>query len=329
MAKNVERLKVAVVMGGFSAEREISLLSGAHVCEHLDRLKFEVFRVDVNKASWDVLMNERRIPIDRHDFSFTLDEKRIRFDVVFNAIHGTPGEDGVLAAYFELLGIKQTASDHYASALSFNKRDLLLIAQHLEIPVAKSFAVTTGEPINLYAILQAVTLPVFVKANRSGSSFGIEKISEPEDLLAAIDRVSEIDKEVLIEEALIGPEITVGVIKLKDELVALPVTLIETENPFFDYEAKYLGASREITPAPLPEAPIDRAKEWAVKLHKHLHLRGVSRSEFILVNGIPHLLEINTTPGLTKQSIIPQQVKAAGLSLAELFETMIEQALND
>jgi D-alanine-D-alanine ligase len=147
--------------------------------------------------------------------------------------------------------------------------------------------------------------------------------------MPALERVAEVDKEILIEEALIGPEITVGVIQLEGELVALPVTLIETDNTFFDFEAKYLGASREITPAPLPEDQLAQAKEWAIELHKYLGLKGVSRAEFILVDGIPHLLEINTTPGLTKQSIIPQQLKAAGLTLAQLFEAMIDQALTD
>ncbi|MGA0941955.1 MAG: D-alanine--D-alanine ligase [Flavobacteriaceae bacterium] len=329
MAKSTQRLKVAVVMGGYSAEREISLLSGAHVCEHLDPQKFEVYAVDIEKDSWNVVLDDQRVAIDRNDFSFTLKHETIHFDVVFNAIHGTPGEDGILAAYFELLQIKQTASDHYASALTFNKRDLLLIAKQLGIPSARSVAVNLNDSHDFRPALQALNLPVFVKANRSGSSFGIEKINAFDELLPALERVADVDKEILVEEALIGPEITVGVIQLEGELVALPVTLIETDNTFFDFEAKYLGASREITPAPLPEDQLTNAKEWAVKLHRHLGLKGVSRAEFILVDGIPHLLEINTTPGLTKQSIIPQQLKAAGLTLAQLFEAMIDQALND
>lgn len=329
MAKSIQRLKVAVVMGGYSAEREISLLSGTHVCEHLDPKKFEVYAVDIQKDSWNVLLDDQRVAIDRNDFSFTLANQTIHFDVVFNAIHGTPGEDGVLAAYFELLQIKQTASGHYASALTFNKRDLLLIAKQLGIPSAKSLAVNLNDSRDFSTAFQSLNLPVFVKANRSGSSFGIEKISTVYELMPALKSVAEVDKEILIEEALVGPEITVGVIQLEGELVALPVTLIETDNTFFDFEAKYLGASREITPAPLPEDQLTQAKEWAVMLHKQLGLMGVSRSEFILVDGIPHLLEINTTPGLTKQSIIPQQLKAAGLTLAQLFEAMIDQALND
>jgi len=329
MAKSTQRLKVAIVMGGYSAEREISLLSGAHVCEHLDPQKFEVYAVDIEKDSWNVVLDDQRVAIDRNDFSFALNHETIHFDVVFNAIHGTPGEDGVLAAYFELLQIKQTASDHYASALTFNKRDLLLIAKQLGIPSARSVSVNLNDSHDFRLALQALNLPLFVKANRSGSSFGIEKINAFDELMPALERVADVDKEILVEEALIGPEITVGVIQLEGELVALPVTLIETDNTFFDFEAKYLGASREITPAPLPEDQLTQAKEWAVKLHRHLGLKGVSRAEFILVDGIPHLLEINTTPGLTKQSIIPQQLKAAGLTLAQLFEAMIDQALND
>lgn len=329
MAKTTQRLKVAVVMGGYSAEREISLLSGWHVCEHLDPERYDVYPVDIDRNSWSVLIDGQRIEIDRNDFSFVKDAERIQFDVAFNAIHGTPGEDGILAAYFELVQLKQTASEHYPSALSFNKRDLLLIALKLGIPSAKSVAVNAAEPIELSHLLNTLSLPVFVKANRSGSSFGIEKIHTADELLPAIQRVSEIDREVLIEEALIGPEITVGVIQLNREFVALPVTLIETENTFFDYEAKYLGASREITPAPLPENQLAQAKAWAIKLHKHLGLKGVSRSEFILVDGVPHLLEVNTTPGLTKQSIIPQQLKAAGIGLASFFDALIEQALTD
>lgn len=315
-------------MGGFSEEREISLLSGANVCEHLDPKIFEVFPIDIAENSWECILDTKRYPIDKSDFSLQLSDKVIRFDVVFNAIHGTPGENGLLAAYFELLGIKQTASDHYSSAITFNKRDLLCIARELGIPTAKSEAIHYNNREDYSTIIEQLKLPVFVKANRSGSSFGIEKIEVAEALPAAIKRVAEVDKEVLIEEALVGPEITIGVVRLNGKLEALPATLIETENVFFDYEAKYQGASREITPAPLPQAMIDTANTMAIKLHDYLGLQGVSRSEFILVDGVPHLLEINTTPGLTKKSLIPQQIAAHGSNLAALFEAMIHEALS-
>ena len=315
-------------MGGFSEEREISLLSGANVCEHLDPKIFEVFPIDIAQNSWECILDTKRYPIDKRDFSLQLCDKVIRFDVVFNAIHGTPGENGLLAAYFELLGIKQTASDHYSSAISFNKRDLLCIARELGIPTAKSEAIHYNNLEDYSTIIEQLKLPVFVKANRSGSSFGIEKIEVAEALPAAIKRVAEVDKDVLIEEALVGPEITIGVVRLNGKLEALPATLIETENVFFDYEAKYQGASREITPAPLPQTMIDTANKMAIKLHDYLGLQGVSRSEFILVDGVPHLLEINTTPGLTKKSLIPQQIAAHGSNLAALFEAMIHEALS-
>jgi D-alanine-D-alanine ligase len=322
-----KRLKVAVVMGGFSEEREISLLSGANVCEHLNPEIFEVFPIDIAETSWECIIEKKRYPIDKRDFSLPLNETVIHFDVVFNAIHGSPGEDGLFAAYLQLLGIKQTASDHYSSALSFNKHDLLCIARELGIPTAKSQAIHFNNLEDYSEVLEHLKLPVFVKANRSGSSFGIEKIDAAEALPEALKRVAEVDKDVLIEEALVGPEITIGVVRLDDKLEALPATLIETDNVFFDYEAKYQGASREITPAPLPKAMIDSANEMAIKLHDHLGLQGVSRSEFILVDGVPHLLEINTTPGLTKKSLIPQQIAAHGSTLSALFEAMIHEAL--
>ena len=322
-----KRLKVAVVMGGFSEEREISLLSGANVCEHLNPEIYEVFPIDITQTSWECILEHKRYPIDKRDFSLPLNETVVHFDVVFNAIHGSPGEDGLLAAYFELLGIKQTASDHYPSALSFNKRDLLCIARDLGIPTAKSQAIHFNRLEDYSKVSENLKFPVFVKANRSGSSFGIEKIDMAEALPEAIKRVAAVDKDVLIEEALVGPEITIGVVRLNDKLEALPATLIETDNVFFDYEAKYQGASREITPAPLPQPMIDTANEMAITLHRHLGLQGVSRSEFILVDGVPHLLEINTTPGLTKKSLIPQQIVAHGGTLEALFEAMIQEAL--
>ncbi len=319
-------MNLGVIMGGYSQEREISLKSGAQVIRHVDATRFKVYAIDISEEGWFCEVDSNRVAIDRADFSITLHGERISFDLIFNAIHGTPGEDGILQAYFDLLGIKYTGSNSYISALSFNKRDLLSVTSDLGIPRAKHLSLNKGQTLSSEEI-EHVGFPCFVKANRSGSSFGVYKVKTEEELKQAILDVFEMNDELIIEEHLEGIEITVGVIPGENGPQVLPMTLIKTEHEFFDYQAKYLGESEEITPAPIDPSLEKRLTQYASKIYQDLGFKGATRSEFIIREGIPYLLEVNTTPGLTEQSILPQQARCADISEARLFDRLINDAL--
>ncbi len=319
---------VAIIMGGYSSEYQISLKSGEVVYQHLDKSIYQPYRVHILKEKWVLVSdNQTEYPINRHDFSAEIEGNKIVFDVVFNAIHGTPGEDGLLQAYFDLLGLKHTSCDFYQAALSFNKRDMLSVLKPYGIKTAISYYLNAGDVILEDQIIQRVGLPCFVKPNRSGSSFGISMVKESKDLLPAIEKAYKEDTEIIIESYLKGTEVSVGVIKYKGETIVLPITEIVSENDFFDYQAKYEGKSQEITPARISEEEKQKVDDVAKRIYTILNMSGFSRSEFILVDGEPFLLEMNTVPGLTAESILPQQAQAAGISLDELFGNAIELAL--
>ena len=319
---------IAIIMGGYSSEYKISLTSGNVVYQNLDANKYKGYRIHIRKEKW-VFVNEQEqeFPVDRADFSITINGNTIRFDAVFNAIHGTPGEDGLMQAYFELLGIPQTSCDYYQAALTFNKRDLLSVLKPYGIKTATSYYLNKGDAFTPEQIIEKVGLPCFVKPNKSGSSFGISKVKTAHELPEAIEIAYKEDNEIIIESFLDGTEVSVGVINYKGVITVLPITEIVSENDFFDYEAKYMGKSQEITPARISPEMTVKVGAIAKKAYEVLKMKGFSRSEFILVNGEPHMLEMNTIPGLTNESLIPQQAREAGISLAELFSNAIELAL--
>ena len=321
--------KVAIIMGGYSSEYQISLKSGNVVYQFLDQNLYKGYRIHILKDKW-VYVDEQNneFPIDRNDFSVTVNGEKITFDVVFNAIHGTPGEDGLMQAYFELLGIPQSSCDYYQAALTFNKRDLLSVLKPYGIKTATSYYLNQGDAIDEEAILKTVGLPCFVKPNKSGSSFGISKVKTKDELAYAIVNAYKEDNEIIIESFLDGTEVSVGVINYKGNITVLPITEIVSENDFFDYEAKYLGKSQEITPARISPEMTAKVSAVAKKAYEVLKMSGFSRSEFIIVNSEPHMLEMNTIPGLTTESLIPQQAKEAGISLTDLFTNALELALN-
>jgi len=315
-------------MGGYSSEYKISLTSGNVVFNHLDLSKFNAYRIHIFKEKWVYVdVNEQEYPINKNDFSVNLNGTKITFDVIFNAIHGTPGEDGLMQAYFELLQIPQTSCNYYQAALTFNKRDLLSVLKPYGIKTATSYYLNNGDSIDTTKIIETVGLPCFVKPNKSGSSFGISKVKSIEELVPAIENAYKEDNEIIIESFLDGTEVSVGVINFKGKIKVLPITEIVSENDFFDYEAKYLGKSQEITPARISDEIRVKVETSAKKAYEVLKMSGFSRSEFIIVNGEPHMLEMNTIPGLTTESILPQQAREAGISLNELFENAIELAL--
>lgn len=320
---------IAVVMGGYSSEFEISLKSGKVVCENIPQDFFNVYPVHILKEGWFYVdTNNQRHMVNKADFSFALGDKIIVPDAVFNTIHGTPGEDGKLGAYWELLGIPQTSTGYYQAALSFNKRDCLAVLKKFGINCAKSIYINKDTSFTYEEIIASVGLPCFVKPNRSGSSFGVSKVNNKEKLPKALDYAFQEDHQLIIESALVGIEVSVGVFNNQGEIVAFTPTEIVSENDFFDYEAKYLGKSQEITPARISKEIENLVKEEAKKIYKILNMKGVTRSDFIIQNGIPFFIETNTTPGLSNESIIPKQAKEAGISLGEFFKILIEQALS-
>jgi len=319
---------IAIVMGGYSSEINISLKSGDVVYNSLDRNKYNLYKVFILKEKWILIEDGTEFHINRDDFSVTILDRKIIFDCVFNAIHGHPGENGVLIAYFDLLGIKHTSAPSYQMAITFNKRDTLSIVKQYGIKTATSFYLNESDRVDPKKIIDKVGLPCFVKPNNAGSSFGISKVYKVENLTKAIEKATEQDSQILIESFLDGIEVSVGVIQYKGETMVLPMTEVVSENDFFDYEAKYDGRSDEITPARISEVDRFKLEKVAKKIYKILQMNGFSRSEFILVNGEPYFLEMNSVPGMTKESLLPKQAKEANIDLSDLFDNAIQMALN-
>jgi len=324
----MSKKNVAVVMGGYTGEYEVSLRSGQLIYEELDRNLYHVFRVHILEEGWFFVDdNGEKSPIDKSDFSAIYNGEKLVFDVCFNIIHGTPGEDGLLQAYWDVIGMKYTGCNFYQSALTFNKKDTLAVLSKYGIPSAKSIYLRKGEPIDEEKIVTELGLPLFVKPNQSGSSLGISKVKEKGALQKAIEIAFKEDEEILIESFLDGTEVSVGVLDYKGKTIVLGITEIVPHKEFFDYEAKYNGASEEITPARIDETTRMKIEEIALKAYNSLGMSGFSRSEYIIVKGNPYMLEMNTNPGFSPASILPQQAKKYGISIRDLCGHEVEKAL--
>lgn len=325
----MSKKNIAVVMGGYSDEYKVSLKSGQLIFDSLDREIYDVYKVVILKDEWYYLdEKQKKRFINKADFSVNIgDGDILNFDVCFNIIHGTPGENGILQAYWDAIGQKYTGCDFYQSALTFNKKDTLAVLSKYGIPSAKSIYLRKGEDISDDKIVEELGLPLFVKPNQSGSSLGISKVKEKSELKTALEIAYKEDDEILIESALNGTEVSVGVLDYKGEVIVLGITEIIPDKEFFDYEAKYEGASQEITPARIDEETTKKVEEISIKAYKSLGMSGFSRSEFIIVDGIPYLLEMNTNPGFTPASILPQQAKIYGISIKDLCGSEVEKAL--
>ena len=325
----MSKKNVAVVMGGYSDEYKVSLKSGQLIFDSLDREVYNVYKVIVLKEEWYFLDdNEQKQPINKADFSTQLSNgESLKFDVCFNIIHGKPGENGELQAYWDTIGQKYTGCDFYQSALTFNKKDTLAVLSKYGIPSAKSIYLRKGESINEEEIIKELGLPLFVKPNQSGSSLGISKVKAQSEFNKALDFAFAEDDEILIESFLDGMEVSVGVVDFNGETIVLGITEIVPHKEFFDYEAKYEGASEEITPARINDETRILVEEIAKKAYNSLGMSGFSRSEFIIMNGIPYMLEMNTNPGFSPTSILPQQAKIYGISIKDLCGNEVEKAL--
>lgn len=320
-------MNVAVVMGGYSDESVISLRSGQLILNNLDKSKYQVYEVHILLNDWYCLIDGTKYPINKADFSFTKDNQSITFNVISNTIHGTPGEDGHMQAYWELLEIPYTGCGLYQSSLTFNKRDTLSVLSKFNIPKANSIYLSKGDAIDGKDVAQELGLPFFVKPNQSGSSLGVSKVNSLDDFDKALAFAFAEDNDILIESYLKGREVSVGVIKYKGETKVMGITEILSENDFFDYEAKYLGKSEEVTPANLSDEIKNSVEETAKKVYDALGMSGFSRTDFIIMNDIPHFIEINTNPGLSPQSIFPQQAAYSNMPMSDLLDNEISLAL--
>jgi len=321
---------IALVTGGFSGEAVISYKSATTIGNNLDREKFNVYKIDINPSGWYYEGNNgTKTVVDKNDFSIQLNNQKIKFDAVFIGMHGTPGEDGKLQGYFDTLKIPYTSCDAATSAITFNKRYTVAVAKMAGISVASSIHLFKHSPVAPAQVLNELKLPVFVKPNNGGSSIGMSKVDAAEVLGTAIDKAFKEDDQVLVEEMIKGREFTVGVFKTKGNIVTLPLTEVKAhdDKDFFDFEAKYQGKSSETTPAEVEEAVADKIREAAKKIYALFNCRGVIRIDFIYNEeaGKPFMLEVNSIPGQSEASIIPQQVKAMGWSLKEFYTKLVEE----
>jgi D-alanine-D-alanine ligase len=310
---------IAILRGGNSSEIAISIKSADLVYKNIDTNYYVPYIVHIEGLDWFVWHNESKIELDKNDFSFQLNNKKIKFEGVFMAIHGTPGEDGILQGYFDLLNIPYNCSGAFESALTFNKAMCNALLKQFNIPSAKAVLLNKNETYDLLKIEKEIGFPCFVKPNRAGSSFGISKVYKNTEFKQALSKAFIHDSQVMVESYVEGTEVTCGIIQKAETLVAFPLTEITTENDFFDYEAKYNGKSDEITPARVSDLDRDLVQTLSKKIYNLLNLKGMVRMDFILKNQQAYLIEINTIPGLSEESIIPQQSKSYGISLKELF----------
>ena len=322
---------IALVTGGLSGEAQISYKSAITVGNNLDREKYDVYRIDINKEGWWYEpVNGAKSKVNRDNFSVVDNGNTIRFDAVLLCIHGTPGEDGKLQGYFDMLHLPYTSCDAATSALTFNKRYTVAVAAFSGIQVAKSLHLFKHSPLTEQEILTQINLPIFVKPNNGGSSIGMSKVNEPSELSSSLEKAFKEDDQVLVEEFIRGREFTIGVFKDKGLIKVLPITEIVTQNEFFDFEAKYQGKSQETTPALIDDTMKQQLEIAAQKVYAVFNCRGVVRIDFIYNEKVkaPFMLEINTVPGQSEASVIPQQVKAMGWTLKDFFSSVIEQALS-
>jgi D-alanine-D-alanine ligase len=322
---------IALVTGGYSGEAVISYKSAATIYSHLDKEKFAVYKIDITPGGWTYeVENGAKVSVDKNDFTLLLHGKKISFDAVFIGMHGTPGEDGKLQGYFDMLGLPYTSCNAATSALTFNKRYTTAVAGMSGIGVARSVLFIKDQFISADEAAANLQFPVFVKPNNGGSSIGMSKVNEfSEEFGAAIEKAFREDDQVLVEEMIQGREFTVGVFRTKGEIVVLPITEVVTHNAFFDFEAKYQGKSSETTPADIPWEWKDNLEQTARKIYRVFNCSGVVRIDFIYNEeaGKPFMLEINTIPGQSDASVVPQQVRANNWNLTDFYTMLLEEAL--
>ncbi len=311
---------VAIIEGGYSHEKVISLKSAETVYQNIDKEKYNPIKVRIDEEGWFGYENDKKIEINRNDFSYN----NIKFDIAFIVIHGTPGEDGKLQAYFDMLNIPYTTCNQLAATITFNKFVCNQYLKTFGVKVADAVLIRQNDEIKNSEILEKVGLPCFVKPVDGGSSFGITKVRSEEELGAAVKHALEHGTQAIIEQFMEGREVTNGIYRSLNGITVLPITEIVTNNDFFDFDAKYKGESNEITPADITDEIANKVKMVTKNIYEILDLSGIARADYILQNGVPYLIEINTVPGLSKESLIPQMASHEGISLEQIFSEVIE-----
>lgn len=315
---------IAIVWGGYSAEKIVSEKSAVGIYSFIDKKKYNAYKVVINRDSWEVDYEDKKISIDKNDFSFVVEGIKINFDLAYITIHGTPGEDGVLQGYFDMLNIPYSNSGVLSSALTFNKYTCNNFLKSFGVNVADSILLRIGEIIDINEIVDRLGLPVFVKPNVGGSSFATTKVKEISMLKSAIDESFNESSEVIVESYIKGIEVTCGCFETINGFTVLPLTEVVSKNEFFDYGAKYLGEVEEITPARINDEITTQIQNETKRIYKLTGAKGIIRADYIIMNDQPILLEVNTTPGMTTTSFIPQQVEAAGLNMSNVLTDIIE-----
>ena len=323
----MNKLRIALLAGGDSSEREIALNSAHQISESLDREKYDIKVIDLHHRSWAYTENGKRYEMDKNDFSLTVEGVRYEFDYALIIIHGTPGEDGKLQGYLDMMGIPYSSCSQVSSTITFDKVSTKRAVAERGINVAREIFLHRGESYNAETIVAELGLPLFVKPNASGSSFGVTRVTSAEQIEEAIRLAFTESEEVLIEECITGREFGCGVLITKEKELVLPITEIVSKNAFFDYEAKYTeGMSDEITPAPISEEWRTMLAHDAVEAYKACRCRGIVRIDFIVTEeGKAYLIEVNSIPGMSSGSIVPKQARTAGISLGELYDLVIEE----
>lgn len=320
--------KIAIVAGGDSSEAEISYKSAEQLALMLDNNLYDIYIIAIHAKEWKGISNNcKEVVINKADFSLSIDNVKIAFDCVFIAIHGTPGENGILQAYFELLEIPYTSSGVFSSALTFNKYATKLLLNNYNIPYARTILHRKGEKTDTSLLVKELGLPLFIKPNRAGSSFGVSKVKNEMDIHKALEKAYTEDDEVLIEQYIQGTELTCGIIKTVDKEIVFPVTEIVSKTEFFDYRAKYEGMSEEITPARIPDAISKECQAMTSHIYDITKCHGVVRMDYFLCGGKLYFNEINSVPGMSSSSIVPQQIRAMGLNPGDIFSMAIEDAI--
>ncbi len=323
--------KIAFVTGGYSSEAVVSYKSAVTIEANIDKEKYDAWRIDITPGEWfHPLPGGGKVQVDKSDFTLTIDGKKIRFDLVLIGIHGTPGEDGKLQGYFDLMNLPYTSCDAATSAITFNKRYTVAIAAFAGIAVARSMHLFKLQKPLAGDVLTQLKLPAFVKPNNGGSSIGMSKVTRADEMGAALEKAFAEDDQVLVEEMIQGPEFTVGVFRAAGEIQVLPITQLKSSKDFFDFEAKYTpGLTEEITPAEIPESVAEKIRNTVRKIYQVFNCNGVVRVDIIYneAQEVPFMLEINTVPGQTATSVVPQQVQAMGWTLNQFYSSLIEDAL--
>ncbi|MES2703731.1 MAG: D-alanine--D-alanine ligase [Bacteroidota bacterium] len=324
---------IALLAGGYSGEYVISIQTADTIEKNLDKNQYSVYKIIVTKDDWCYHHGDEKISVDKNDFSLVVGGEKVSFACAFIAMHGTPGEDGRIQGYLDMLQVRYTTCNSIVSALTFNKSYCNKVVKAFNVVnIANSVHLIKSEPFSMGAILDQLKLPVFVKPNESGSSLGVSKVKKVEELLPAIEKAFKEDNQVLIEEFIEGRELTIGVYRANGYLHALPATEIVSKNEFFDYEAKYTpGVTSEITPAKIDDSLKEQLESKAMYIYRHLNCRGVVRMDFILQGTSNKLffLEVNTMPGQSENSIVPQQVRASGRSLMDFYGELLEDCLKN